>query len=360
MNSWFGPAVVAAVISAIISLGTLWIKDWLIANRREAKQKQETQNAVYFKYAGPLSASAEELFWRLKEIFSGEGRSQFLLPQCRTHSYDHYKFDSTLYRLAAVLGWLRAYRLELLILSVDGKNESIEFKEAISSLVSSLADGHHIEDRRIQAVADLWKVELSEDLQVRRRTAVSIERISKALLGANAQDLSDLSVMDDYKKDFLCREVYAALKNSESKEERLPEYLLLETRQDVIRSLSHREAWLYRDYQRGIGDMMIQPLSGGPRLYNVLGFKSFENLLSSDDVEVVRWITRLRSVFDGIDIEAENVYDARFGMLQSVHLSLRKLLLSLHQQSPDRTPVSEAALNAAKSLLSAQEASCAK
>lgn len=359
MNIWFGPAVVAAVISAIISLTTLWVKDWLIANRREAKQRQETQNSVYFKYAGPLSVAAEELFWRLKEIFSGEGRSQFLLPQCRTHGFDHYKFDSTLYRLAAVLGWLRAYRLELLILSIDGKNESADFRKAIASLESSLADGHHVEDRRIQSVADLWKVELSKDPQVRRRIAVSIERISKALLDPNAQDLSDLSAMDDYKKDFLCKEVYAVLKNPDSTKEALSDTLLSETKQDIIRSLSHREAWLYRDYQRGIGDMMVKPLSSGSRLYNVHGFRDFENLLSSNDAEVNRWIARLRSVLDGVDIESENVYDARIGMLQSVHLSLGKLLLSLHQQSPDRTPVSQEALDAARSLLFAQNGSCA-
>ena len=105
---------------------------------------------------------------------------------------------------------------------------------------------------------------------------------------------------------------------------------------------------MYRDFQSGIGDMMICSVSGGSRRFDVLGFKSFEQLLNSDDDETKRWVHRLVRVFDGLDISGADKFDARVVMLEHTFLATIDVLIALTEIDKSRTAFAGETLREAK------------
>src|SRR5690606_149979 len=79
---------------------------------RDEKQRLERKSDgdIFRLYADPLAEATRALFYRLKEIVEVNGRAIYLSPEAPQTEYNKYKFTSTLYRLAAVLGWIRAFR----------------------------------------------------------------------------------------------------------------------------------------------------------------------------------------------------------------------------------------------------------
>src|SRR5438874_4537609 len=62
--------------------------------------------------ADPLLQSCKSLNYRLKEVLEQKRRATFLLPQTPPSEFIVYTRLSTLYRLACLLRWIRAYRTE--------------------------------------------------------------------------------------------------------------------------------------------------------------------------------------------------------------------------------------------------------
>ena len=92
--------VVLAIISSLVIP--------LVLKRQE---KVEQRRSVHEKYAQPLAADAVNLLWRLDEILF-KGRAQYLHEDAPPTAFNVYKRISTCYRVAAVLGWVRAIELE--------------------------------------------------------------------------------------------------------------------------------------------------------------------------------------------------------------------------------------------------------
>ena len=55
--------------------------------------------------------------------------------------------------------------------------------------------------------------------------------------------------------------------------------LLSETESLAISQMAIHEAWLYRDWQASIGDMMIREKNIGNRNFEVLGYGDFEAMI---------------------------------------------------------------------------------
>jgi len=111
------------VTGALIGLaGTLFgilCRDLYLFNRKrkqdlEDRQYQERRanQDVMWHYAAPLFRAVESLVYRLKEIVE-ERPAVYLLVDYPQTAHSDYKKTSTLYRLAALLGWIRAYRKRL-------------------------------------------------------------------------------------------------------------------------------------------------------------------------------------------------------------------------------------------------------
>lgn len=96
--------------------------------------------------------------------------------------FEDYKLRSTYYRLAILLGWLRALRRELSFLRLAGKHRIDIIEDAIDNLERSLADGHHVELQRLSGLLLIWTLPAVADEQLRLRLAVDLENCVKSAL----------------------------------------------------------------------------------------------------------------------------------------------------------------------------------
>jgi hypothetical protein len=146
------PAV-AALVGGLLSgiLGPL-LKDVVIQRWNERRSDQRLREQIEQSYFAPLSASAEKLIWRMSEILMDQ-RPHFLMLKTNPKDYNRYKRLSTLYRIAALLGWIRAINLELSALPRGGFGATSSVIEALSKVQSALADGLGVEERRIRRSA---------------------------------------------------------------------------------------------------------------------------------------------------------------------------------------------------------------
>ena len=107
------------------------------------------------------------------------------------------------------------------------------------------------------------------------------------------------------------------------------EAIVRETHARAIQSIALREAWLYRDWQIGIGDLMIMNAPSGGRQFEVVGYREFENLYKGGDEEQKRWISRVEAIFNDLDTTANDRYDVRLEQLRNTIQATADLLLSL-------------------------------
>ncbi len=101
-------AIATALITAVGTAINIWLKDWL-DSRARSKVKRALRRESYRKYADPLTAAAESLFWRLHEIYASD-RGDYLHRGRGLTRYEQHKASSTRYRIAALLGWMVALR----------------------------------------------------------------------------------------------------------------------------------------------------------------------------------------------------------------------------------------------------------
>src|SRR5690348_14275342 len=80
-----------------------------ISDREDARGRANRD--LVRAYSDPLLQSAGSLRARLDEIINS-GRAEYLLPRAPKTSFNEYKKISTIYRLAVVLAWIRAFRRE--------------------------------------------------------------------------------------------------------------------------------------------------------------------------------------------------------------------------------------------------------
>ncbi len=355
MTPWFSGLDVKIQVSLIAvasTLLTIFIKDFLLHLWKEARADRRTAIEVYRNYSDPLLEASVSLFWRLRETLIDAGRGSYLKANGSTSYFDKYKFESTLYRLAALIGWVRAYKRELTFLSLAGDKHLAPLTEALSGFEKALADGTHVEVQRVKSISALWDIQIPQDAKELSKVSVDVERILKSAsshvdhedsvpnLLADLESAQQLEVLQKI-ADYLCDEATI---------NRLTKEIISETSARAVRSLSIREAWMYRDFQAGIGDMMICEVSGANRRFDILGFKGFEQLLNSDVDETKRWIHRLVRVFDGLDISGADKFDARVVMLEHTFLATIDILVALTEIDKSRTAFAKGTLQEAKKV----------
>lgn len=316
--------VQAALIAAVVAVAGIFIRDLSLKFAEERRAEKKTELGVYRTYADPLATAAAGLLWRLNEVFYAHGRATFLIEQGTV--FEEYKWTSTLYRIAALLGWIRAVRMELQFLPVRQPSQLAQLKSALRRIEAALADGPHVERERLEAVADLWDVTLPED-------DVKLESLGVALDTALDRILQDGGVrvataLDKPEQLKLTRAISGLLETQLGVTIR--EEILSETLNRAMHRLSVREGWLYRDWQLGIGDYMIETApQQAARLYQVIGFRDFEERVRSSDPGDELWIGRLERMVDGLDVTGDTKYDARVMQLRNLMLADAQLIQAL-------------------------------
>ncbi len=323
--------VQAALISSTVTMTVLYFKDYLPINIKKGKEKNDEKKnrEVYLTYSEPLAISAEGLFWRLNEILHHNSRARFLEKNTVQTDLSEYKYISTLYRLANLLGWIRIIRKDLSFIACRGDRCSQKLSAAIDNLERALSDGPHIDETRAVCLANIWNLNTQDhDL---RSIGVEISRIIERDLSLyNAEFISDLSAKKSLKSIRACADFLCDTLNCPP----ITDKALIESQYQAAQKLSIKEAWLYRDWQAGIGDFMMRSntMSGHP---NIIGYKEFESMYHCKDQEISKWIRRIDTVFNDVRVNDKDRNDMRINQIRSTFYALSNLILTIEASGFD-------------------------
>jgi len=328
-----------AAVAAIGALVGVILKDLIFKLWEENRTKKETLRAVYARYAEPLSLATVSLLWRLHEALEKPGRGRFLKmvgvpPTTNKYStFGAYKKLSTLYRLAALLGLIRACRREFSYLKVAESEAHGPIQEAINSFERALADGPAVAIERLVKLCTLWGLEQAIDEEVCQYLAVDLEiAIDEFFQDLNVDEVNLLS--DGQKSELVSRA--ASVITSSLKMQDIPQDVIEQSWARAIQIVDFKEAWIYRDWQSAIGDLMLRPIDGAERRFEVIGFSEFESMCTDGTDVQKKWIFRLSAVFDGIDLSWKDPYDHRPSQLGAVLHATASLALALSQCVDER------------------------
>ena len=294
--------------------------------------------------------------WRLNEALNQPGRGRWLLlkgipiPGNRFSTFGAYKKVSTLYRLAVLLGWLRACRREFSYLKLAHEGASRPIDGAIAEIEKALADGPQVELERLQQLCDLWRIQVTGSTQQASVVSVELEATIATYLETSCKD--ELTLLDDGDRKQLCQNIAILLCNRMSVNA-ISQTVLDQTWGQAFEIAAIREAWVYRDWQGAIGDLMIKDVEHGERRFDVIGFSEFESISMNGTDDQKKWISRLSAIFDEIDIAVHNRFDHRPKQLQGVLCATAILVQALSGSNGPTQQISDDARAVAKGLTGA-------
>ncbi len=318
--------IITGLIVAGSSFMGVVLKDLIAPYYQDLKKRRHDDRNTLELYARPLAASAEPLFFRLREILLDK-RSEFLLHPPAGTSFSTYKFISTIYRLAALIAWIRAMKLEQSYLLHSPKPFSEKINKAIHAFEGALADGPHVEIYIAKTICNLWSLDLPNDPRREKHIAAKCEAAIHELLSShNLDDINDIRNLNSDAKVHASRKIANIITDSIGRGP-LSDSVVNETKERVVEILSVKMAWIYRDWQRAIGDLMICETNGKTRRFDVIGYAKFEDLYDEGN----KWVTRLTKVFRGVNFDSNDPTDFRVDQIRSIAKANAELLLSLQQ-----------------------------
>ncbi|MCA1569058.1 MAG: hypothetical protein LC798_01810 [Chloroflexi bacterium] len=332
-------AVATALITATSTAVNIWLKSWL-DDRAQVKADRALRRGTYRKYADPLTSAAESLFWRLDEIYRSD-RGDYLHRGRGLTRYEKHKASSTRYRIAALLGWTVALRKELVLCNAQPDATVGPMRDAIAGVQNSLAEGAHVEASSAQALAAVWGI---SNMDVDRAGWDINSTVKCVLHERDALAVGELSRDDG--DDLLRRIAVDVEKHSGAT---ISPEAIAQHRDEALRAVSTREAWLYRDWQDAIGDWMLVE-GDGVRRFDVKGYRTFadaERVRRHDDEE---WLVRLGELTDELDVRDDEWADARIAQLRGVYRAVAQLLVGFHEAAPEHSSIDEATLARAREL----------
>ena len=337
--------ILIAIIGGVVAItGDIGVRIWL-ENRQAIKKRRD----IYSSYAEPLSIVATALMWRFHEIFVKK-RNYFLRKDSPPNSFNGYKQISTLYRLASLLGWMRALRKELSYLNISGGEGSAELESAIGKFESKLADGPHIEIEVLEKFLKLFELSFNAADETKDSLAMELEQIvdryvhEKKLKGQDK--LGELE--DEVKVSMLC-EICRKICNDLCVAE-LNEDVIKEKKASAITILSVRTSWVYRDWQYAIGEIMLQKSESPIRQFEVISYRDFELLYSSENSRDAELLRRLYAIIDGVDLSIADSRDVRISQITGIADSVANIVLALKNNKGVKDNISEATISACKKI----------
>jgi hypothetical protein len=331
--------VEAPVIAALVALGGVLvgmfgrdiIMPTLLARQKRAQdirdrddERARARQEVTRRFADPLLEAVRSLRYRLEEVIT-QGQSRYLLAGSSRIPFFEYKRTSTLYRLAALLGWIRAFRRERSFLDPNDPKRYDFAADPIGQIERALADGKHIEEQRVVELMRLWNVPETSvsDSRSRVRLAADIDIVLHEFIGEmNVRAASDRGIDNQIRLARKCGKLVSRYSNTE-----IPEKLVDARADQASMFFGIEEAYIYRDWQTAIGDLMIVPATGGSRRFDVIGFGEFEDRYlrahsNNEDAKNSsdrRWFDRLESLFHDLDMAKDGMFDARRQQIKNLH-----------------------------------------
>jgi hypothetical protein len=334
---WLSPQVVAALLALAGVIVGLLARDIVMAiylSRRKRADELADEKAAAGRahrdlvrlYADPLKAAATSLKHRLHEIVDKK-QARYLLADAPRIPFLEYKRISTLYRIAAVLGWVRAIRRERSYLDPDQAANSGEM-QAIEELEAALADGTHVELQRLAELSALWELPaIDPDMKGHIANLIDGER-AEFLARQGTLSFRDLHEADQTELAARCADIIRRQAGVEIDPARIAAVA-----NRAADTFGIKEAYIYRDWQAAIGDLMLQEEMGRARHFSVIGFGVFEDILieaqKKQRSNAMRWFNRLESIIHDLDMTREDTFDARREQLRKLYQCCEKLECSL-------------------------------
>ena len=314
-------ALLNVLMSAFIGSATALITLYIQGKRKE-RDRERVEYDAYKKYAKPIMLSAETLAWRLREVLMFNGA--YLLPDAPMNGFFKYKFDSTVYRLCALIGWIRAAQKEHSYLEGFDSAKNSDIREAVSEFQKVLADGSHVEISIFEELSKLYKLkEKKISDQVRQEIGVGIERIIFEYIPDWVK--KNVSNLEQEAKIEMVSSIVNLI--SEKTDQETLDKNAIEDRVDVaIDEIASEFCWIYRDWLNAIGDEMLFRLEGSYRYFDVIGFSTF-----SAKHEESEWLKRVDNLFSNLNVAIDNRFDTRVSQVKRIYITLVTLIQELNK-----------------------------
>jgi|GEM_PF-2053113 len=324
------------------------------ANNRATPGRRAKEKSALRNNSEGLAIAAADLLWRLKEI-TQDGSGYYIAPNAPGGDYYDYKRSSTAFRLAAVLGAIRLIDRETHILGEVRLGAPRKLHRAIQIFSAELAEGPPLEYLRAARLCEVWGLppfpaSKTEDEPFDQHGMHDSARFDAALRkhmpGTDVADTHALvGALMTLSRDELLdlfRKLAFDLAKFRGEEPPSPN-TVLESVEDTARALAFREAKLYREWQRTIGDHMLQDA-------RIISFGEFEMLLADQALRATPWIRRLLELFEGVDVAAEAKHDSRPRQLRRLTEANASLILALAKYSQAKNAITKETLALAKTL----------
>ena len=259
---------------------------------------------------------------------------------------------STLYRLASVLGWIRACRREFSYLRLAGIKENEPIHRAITVFENALADGSWVERERVRRLCAFWNICSGEHLEgePRRLENIGVQVDNVIYDKLEAAQADDPIALNESERLALCVSVAGVMTSSLATND-VNSVFLQKTWPEAFNIIATREAWIYKDWQSAIGDIMLGRLEDADRKFEVVGYGEFEQMCRIGDQQQKQWIQCLSDIFDGVDFSIEDRFDARPRQLRTLARATAALVRALHAAQGSRSMIADAAVSTADTVL---------
>lgn len=318
--------LLAAVIAAASALFVLFVRDVFGPLFAYVSGKREAKRQIIELYALPLATATTSLFFRLNEILIKK-RAHFLSSDVPDTQYSRYKFISSLYRIAALFGWIQALKKERsLFLTRETEAEHSLF-EAVVQIEGAFADGPHVEQEIVTRLCRL--------LGLQSATGAELEAIGFDFdIFTDRQFAKYTSRMDSIRvPDMPTEERHLAARNlveflAERTKSRVPSSQIIESRASEILEIAlPKQSWVFRDWQSAIGEEMLVRAEGRDRMYDVIGFSAFEKRFNDGDP----WIAKIHHLLFDLHPELHDESEYRVGQLIQVYNACAEILIRLSE-----------------------------
>ncbi len=282
----------------------------------------ENKYKASHQYAKKLIEALKSFSFRLKEIL--EGRALFLLKNAPKDDFTEHRYISTLYRFAAVIAWIRAIRKELVYLDLGNPTQNKVIETALYRIQNTLADGKYLEQLIVKDLCELWEVDFQQfEGREKEQLGIEVENLVKQhLYKGQVLQATDL----EFSAQNALLEEITALFFVSPKSIIVHQEKITAHHETAIKMLARKQAWLYFDWQIGLGDFMVEEVERASNRFEVMGYGTFEDFYWEGSKSAQRWIQRVEKLFKNLNIKEKECFDARIRHLKNVYQSMVHLL----------------------------------
>lgn len=328
--------IVGIVTGLILAFVSSYVIPLLITKREKAERKRD----IYERYAQPLAADSANLLWRFNEILFGQ-RAHYLREDAPATPYNEYKVISTCYRIAVLLGWIRAIRLEQSYLLFGDEATFDQVREAVTSIEIALADSPPVEIETVNKLARLWGIELpSESEKVNCIAAEVSAELQHLLAECRLTRYEQFVELEESQRRRIVRIVADAITRKIHRQP-LAEPHISETCAEALAYITVKQAWIYREWQQAIGNLMIREVTGAVRRFDIVGYEDFEKTVRDGESEKRVLLMRLRDMVVGIDLARPAAADYRLTQLRLLASAVARLICAIEKIQFDRKILDE-------------------